>query len=530
MTFTRWIIATATFAACWCVGAFALLPRMEAKLARAADEALTAQLTLTGRLDRVQVLFEGQTARLSGKVRTVQDQLIVGSTIENLVRAPTMAASAVGNRLNPVTAVRNDIEVAPFPAGWILLTTDGPKARLIGTAATDVEGRDLVHAVVESWSANGGQVEGRLGADLQSHDEAANVTATLSSIPAPPDAGPRVEAHLARIGGRFEQLKLAQSDDALHDHAAQLGVGDSEWSEHLLPLLQDLRRQQTVVATQEKESARVSALPLGHLFVAVRDSRVLLRGAVGSAAIKRAMLDEALEVFTTRRVHDAIRVDAGRRPVADFPRLTSALLPAADAGEAKAFHLGISGQAWQALDWRGAAEAKPWVHPLPAGIEDAFLTDDSKALTNWLQGGADDMPESAPTQPAFVVLALFDKKALLSGQIAEPALQAQLLSAIRKTYSPGIRIDFDSFIVRGDCEPAEDVLHTAKSLPPFGEAPLFAIARPGKTWTLIPVSRDLLEPGGLRRSGLIPDDLPPNLIEQAAADAIEQLRMHLQTP
>ena len=62
MTFTRWIIATATFAACWCVGAFALLPRMEAKLARAADEALTSQLTLTGRLDRVQVLFEGQTA------------------------------------------------------------------------------------------------------------------------------------------------------------------------------------------------------------------------------------------------------------------------------------------------------------------------------------------------------------------------------------------------------------------------------------------------------------------------------------
>ena len=79
MTFTRWIIATATFAACWCVGAFALLPRMEAKLLRAANEALTAQQTLTGRLDRVQILFEGQTAKLTGKVRTAQDQLVVGA-------------------------------------------------------------------------------------------------------------------------------------------------------------------------------------------------------------------------------------------------------------------------------------------------------------------------------------------------------------------------------------------------------------------------------------------------------------------
>ena len=530
MTFTRWIIATATFAACWCVGAFALLPRMEAKLLRAANEALTAQQTLTGRLDRVQILFEGQTAKLTGKVRTAQDQLVVGATIENLVSAPTMVASAVGNRLNPVTAVRNAIEIAPFPAGWMLLATRGTKAQLIGTAATDAEGRDLVHAVIESWSAHGGQAAGHLTADLDTHDEAANVTATLSSIPTPPAAGPRVAAHLARIGGRFEQLKLAQSDDALRDHAARLGVGDSEWSEHLLPLLQEMRREQAAAAALEKENARIATLPLGHLFIAVRDTRVLIRGAVGSAEIKRAILDEALRVFATRRVHDDIRIDTGRRPVADFPPLTTALLPAVDADEAKAFHLGISGQAWQALDWRGAVEAKTWSQPLPAGIEDAFLTEDSQVLTNWLQGGADPVPAPARTQPAFALLALFDQKAILSGQVAEPALHAQLIRAVRQTYTPGIQIDFDSFVVRGDCQPAADVLHTIKSLPAFPRAPLLAIARPGQTWTLIPVSHDLLEPGGLRKSGLIPDDLPPNLVEQAAADVIEQLRIRLRSP
>ncbi|MBL9130255.1 MAG: hypothetical protein JNG86_03595, partial [Verrucomicrobiaceae bacterium] len=229
----------------------------------------------------------------------------------------------------------------------------------------------------------------------------------------------------------------------------------------------------------------------------------------------------------TLRVHDDIRVDASRRPVSDFPPITTALLPAAGSDEGKAFHLGISGQAWQPLDWRGAREDKSWKNPLPDGLEAAWLKDDNARLIDWLQGGADPMPQLARTQPAFAVLVLFGKKALLSGQIAEPALHAQLIAALRQTYTPGIIIDTDAFVVRGHCEASAEITHAAKSLPPHAQAPLIAIAHPGETWTILPATRDLLEPGALGKSGRLPAGIPPNLIEEAAATALEELRLHL---
>ncbi|MBL9130810.1 MAG: hypothetical protein JNG86_06405, partial [Verrucomicrobiaceae bacterium] len=305
----RWIIAASLFAVLWSVGAFVLLPRMQEKLARAAHDALTAQNTLAGRLGRVQVRFEGQTAFLSGKVRVPQETKIIEKTVEQLVRAPTLLAAGLGTRLNPVAAVKNDLEVAPYPPGWMLLASHGGKARLTGTAATDHEGRDLLHAITDKWNSQGGQATGTLSANLTDHDEVDDISATLESAPVPPATpSPRVEAWLARIGGRFEPVKLAQDDTALRDHAARVGIGDAEWDSQVLPLLRDLRHDHQTALAREKETARLAALPLGHLFLAVRDQRVILAGTVGSAAIKRALLDEALKVFATLRVHDDIRV------------------------------------------------------------------------------------------------------------------------------------------------------------------------------------------------------------------------------
>jgi hypothetical protein len=527
MNAARWITAAALFAAFWCAGAYGLLPRMEKKLERTAQEALAAQNTLTGRLDRVQVLFEGQTARLQGKVRAAQDQLIIRSTIENLVRAPTLVLPAAGRRLNPVAAVQDVIEISPYPPGWMLLASDGPKARLIGTAATDVEGRDLVNAVADRWSSQGGQARGELRASLDDHDEAADVSATLASIPAPPENAPHhVGAWLARLGGRFEPLKLGADDAALRDQAERAGVQDSEWQKSVLPLIQELRAAQKAATARESEAMRLAALPPGHLFLAVRDQRVLLAGAVGSAAVKRALLDEALGVFATRRVHDAIRVDDARRPAADFPPLTTALLPASSA-EAKSFHLAISGHAWQPLDWRGGRDDTSWKEPLPQDLDAALLRQDNAMLIEWLQGGADPMPVLTRTQPAFAVLVVSGKKVFLCGQIAEPALHAQLVSAARQVYAPGFVIHADAFAIRAHCETSADLIHTAKSLPPPTDAPFIALARPGEIWSVLPATPALLAPGALGKSSLIPAGLPPNLVEEASAEALEELRLHL---
>jgi len=523
MTTARWITATLSFCSIWCLGALVLLPRMEEKLTQAARTALDSQRTLQNRLSGLHIAFEGQIAHLSGKVRTAQDQLVIRTTIENLVRAPTLIASGLGERLNPVIAVQNDVEVAPFPPGWLILAANGPKAQLLGTVATDLEARDLTRSISESWIAKGGSARGELNANLDLHDDASGVRTTLDTLPAPSG----VAMHLARLGGPWQALPFTASDTDLHTQASSFGITDAEWTAQVLPLLHQLRSQHLTAAKQTQEATRVSTLPPGHLFIAVRDQRITLRGEVGTAAIKRALIDQALTTFPTYRIHDDIRISSSRHPAADFAPMTPALLPSEDAAEQKKLSLSISGQAWQPLDWRGGRSDKTWKEPLPPLLNASHLSDDSAQLIDWLQGAKPDLP-TTPSQPAVLALVLFDHKAILSGQLAEQALHAQLLSALRQTYTPGMTITADAFSVRGNCQPAAGILNTSRSLPPPSAQPILALATPGSTWTIIPITAALLEPGALAKSSLIPSPISPTLIEDLAADALDQLRQHLQ--
>ncbi len=523
MTTARWITATLSFCSIWCLGALVLLPRMEEKLTQAARTALDSQRTLQHRLSGLHIAFEGQIAHLSGKVRTAQDQLVIRTTIENLVRAPTLIASGLGERLNPVIAVQNDVEVSPYPPGWIILAANGPKAQLLGTVATDLEARDLTRSISESWIAKGGSTKGSLQANLDIHDDATGVRTTLDTLPSPLG----VAIHLARLGGSWQTLPFTASDEELHTRAEAFGITDAEWAAQVLPVVKELRIQHLTAAKQTQEATRVSMLPPGHLFIAVRDQRITLRGEVGTAAIKRALIDEALSTFPSYRIHDDIRISSSRRPAAEFAPLTLALLPREDATEQKSFSLGISGHAWQALDWRGGRTDKIWRQPLPALLEDSHLSDDSAQLIDWLQGAKANLP-TTPSQPAVIALALFGNKAILSGQLAEQALHAQLLSAVRQTYAPGITITADAFMIRGNCQPANEILHTSRSLPPIGPRPILALATPGSTWTIIPITAALLEPGALSKTPLVPDTISGTLIEDLAAESLDQLRQHLQ--
>ena len=123
---------------------------------------------------------------------------------------------------------------------------------------------------------------------------------------------------------------------------------------------------------------------------------------------------------------------------------------------------------------------------------------------------------------------LLGELATEDGFFAEQALHAQLLSAVRQSYTPGITITADAFTVRGSCQPATDILDTSHSLPPLSAQPILALATPGSTWTIIPITAALLEPGALSKSPLLPDTIPGTLIEDIAADALDQLRQHLQ--
>lgn len=529
MTRARWTTAVITLAALWLLGALVLLPRMQRDLENAAHRALEQPSTLAGRLGRLRMSFDGQQAWLSGTVRTPQDRLIIESAVRDLVHAPTPLAASLGMRLNPVADVLNEVTVAPYPAGWLLLAAADLRAHLLGAAANEFEARDLARNVQEHWSVQGGVVEGMPGIDAGSHDEAETVAATLRSVP-PPQTG--AQMHLARIGGPWQPLALDQTDDALLAEAGRLGVTSSEWQQLVLPALKQLRARSKEQHAAEAEQRRLAQLPPAHLFIAVRGQKIVIRGEVGSEAMKQVVLDEALAVFATQHVQDEIRVNSRRRPTGDFGLITTVLVPARGDATGKLLHLGIADEAWKPVDWQVAADSQPWKKDLPARLDASLLAQDSAAVIGWLQGAASGMPAS-PWRPAFISLAIFGSKVVLSGQVAEESVRAQVVAAARRAYAPRRLVLHDDLFLDAACRPSSGSQHTLRSMPPAPSdegAGVFAIALPGGDWSIIPVTAALVEAGGLGRSKQVPSGLSAALVEERSAEAIEQLRHWISRP
>ncbi len=531
MTRARWILSAASLFALWLIGALVCLPHLERDLETAARDALSQQPALRKRLNGLHLTFDGQQARLSGSVRTPQDRSQIETAVHDLLRLPAPLSGGLGRRLNPVSSVDNEVEVIPYPPGWMLLAAHGDHARLLGTAANDYEARDLMRSVQESWSTQGGMTEGMPDTDADQHDEATNVSATLRTVPAPQSG---VQASLARLGQSWQELTLSKSDAELLTEARALGVSEAEWQSQVLPALHELRASLQQQRLAQAEEERLARLPPGYLFIAVRDQQIILRGEVGTPAMKDAILEDALTALAPCRLHDEIRVSTQRRPSGDMGPITTALLPEGGVTGGKSCFLSLSGDAWKPVDWQTAVKEQSWKENLPAMLDVKPLQNDSAMLSAWLEGDDSHAPApSQPTEPAFIALALFGSKAILSGQIAEEAVRAQLIAAVRLAYSSRFIITSDQVHVRGSCEPSSDILNTLKSLPPppaASSAGLFAIAKPGSTWTLIPVTRQLVEAGGLAHSGLLPAGIPAAIVEDLAAEAIEQLRLHPAPP
>jgi hypothetical protein len=211
---------------------------MQNALETAAREAVEGLPAFKGRASRVKLVFQGQQAHLSGAVRTAQDCSTLEQAVSDLVRAPTPLAASLGLRLNPVSAVHNEIEVAPLPPGWLLLAATGPQARLLGAAASEHEARDLARSVQENWGTRGGVVRGVPLIDAEHRDEAASVSTTLRGLPPPQNSA---QTLLVRIGQPWKTLRVDESDAALLAEARLQGVTEAEWQEHVLPVLQEVR-------------------------------------------------------------------------------------------------------------------------------------------------------------------------------------------------------------------------------------------------------------------------------------------------
>lgn len=528
MTRTRWTTSAVTLGLIWLLGALVLLPHMQRDLEQAAQGTLAQRPALRNRLASLKLGFEGQQAVLSGSVRTAREREEILTAVKDQVRAGTPLLGGFAKELNPVSSVRNELEVSPFPPGWMMIAATGTQARLLGSAADEYEARDLFRSVRDKWSAAGGDIEGVPTADPDHHDEAANVTTTLRGIPTPRDTA---QAFLTRIGQGWLDIPLQQTDEMLYEKAQVLGIRDEEWRHEVLPELRALRDLLKRQQQEEAERRRLGALPPGHLFIAVRDQQVVLRGEVGSWKLKRGVLDEALAAFLPRRVLDEIRVTTNRRPDGDFGPFSTALLPAKEAAPASSCFLGFSGAAWKAVDWQTAPAEQFWKNELPAGLTAVSLMDDSLSISGWLQGesGHERAPASS-SSPAFLTIALFGNKAVLGGQVAEESTRTQFIAAARRVYGPPIAVRAGAVQVNGGCRPSRGILQTLNSLPPPpGEhaTGIFAIAAPGGGWITLEATPNLVAAGGITRSKALPPAIPAGLVEELSADAIEQLRMRL---
>ncbi|MBB5033415.1 BON domain-containing protein [Prosthecobacter vanneervenii] len=531
MTRARWILSAASLFALWLLGALVLLPVMQRTLEAAAKDTLSKQTELKDRLGALQVTFDGQQAHLRGSVRTAQDRNRIEAAVRDLVRAPAPLSGGLGLHLNPVGGVRSEIEIVPYAPGWLLLAANGPRARLLGTAANAYEARDLARSVQDQWDTRGGSTEGMPGTDAEVHDEAASVSTTLRGIPAPSTGA---QAWLARIGQGWRQLALQSADATLLSQARDAGVSEEEWKKQVLPALEELRALHLKEQRAELDAERFVRLPPGHLFLAARGQEIILRGEVGSEAMKRTVLEEALQAFSPRRLHDQIRVTTDRRPSGEFGPITTALLPEKDKPGGKTCFLGLAGDAWKPVEWQIAVKEQTWKNDLPGMLDLRELQADSAVVSSWLDGTGGTSPSQPQAmQPAFLSLAVFGSRVILSGQVAEAAAQALCVDAVRRAYSPPFLVMSDSFRVHGDCAASRGILNTLKSLPPApkaGSAGIFAIARPGGDWEIMLVTQDLVEAGGIARAGKVPAGIPAAVVEELSAEAVEELRLHLAHP
>lgn len=529
MTRTRWLIAGLWLLAFWLAAALGVAPGIERKLTAAAQQVIRDAATGYG---APEVRFDGQRALVSGRVRREAQRADVLKTLNHQVRAESL----FGASLNPVQAVADEMEVVPYPPGWLLIAANGARGQLLGSAATEYEARDLATLLSQKWGEKGGYLDTRVRPEPEVHDEAPEVQAMLTKLPLPRSdtGGDSAQIQVARIGGDWKRLVVDAKDDQLRDQVAALGISVPDWEKAILPAIQNVRRYQSEQRTRVAEAERQAKLPPPHLFLATRDKRLLVRGEVATLTIKRELLNTLIQSFPEWRVLDDVRVNAQRRAVADFGPITEALLPPQKSEDPKKagknLVLGLSGEAWESVDFLVGAEAQPWKELLPKDLPPEKLQEDSRMVIEWLQGSAKGIPKlPIRLQPSFLTLTLLPEKVILAGQVAEESARTQVLEAARQKYAGRALVVADSLLARGTCEPSGDLQQTLRSLPDLpavGSSGSIAFSRPGQVWKSLPASEKLTTPGAVAASGLLPQEFPAAMAEDTFLDGFDHLRHH----
>ncbi|MCB1208517.1 MAG: hypothetical protein KDK97_04270, partial [Verrucomicrobiales bacterium] len=289
MTLGRWLFALLMLAAFWAVGWWWLRPQMEQRIADRAWTILNSDAALQRRVTGVKIEASGQTVSLHGEVRSPADRAAVRDLVTSGVRVSVLGGWLGSADWNPVQSVLDDLQIAPLPPGWAVLCVQGRDATLHSVAATDAEASAWESLAQDRWRSGGGRIKTSVSVDPDRYDETSDLNTTLEGLKREAErAAAEGGLWIARLGQGWQRVDLGASEAVVKSRVLELGLSEADWGKPLRAEVSATRvaYQKAVATRQERE--RLAALPPGHVFLAARGDKLMLRGAVGSSQMKNA--------------------------------------------------------------------------------------------------------------------------------------------------------------------------------------------------------------------------------------------------
>ncbi len=515
----HWLIAIILLATFWLAGWIVCVPGIESALEEAAHEALAAREDARHWRD-VGVTFIGQEAVLGGKVSKPEHR-------DEALRVVRDSVRLAGSGLNPVTDVSDEIEVVPLPPGWAMLSLAGDKVTLLGIAGSEPETTAITDEVHRLFARPGMAFQSALHVDEERAADAATLDVTLQSLPLKLKSAERDGAvFVARLGEEWRSFHPAAAG-TLEEALMACGATKDEWTREISPVVAAAATRRATLAQKAEERERHSRLPAPHVILCINGTRVLLRGEVGTAAAKTALIEAAVKNYGSLQIIDELRVSAARRPDVDA---TSALenLPALDAeGGTRLAAVSVSGGEWRMAKLTADENRAALLATLPDGFDVKLAGADAEAASKWL-GVPKAVPLGDPRMQPHLALAVFSDRVWLRGEVAQESERSQILAAARRSYPNHLLVQFVRLNAR--CRPVEQVLHTTGSFPiaPDKAAPgLIAFVVPGDIWQAADVTPDVLAPDGLAKAGIVDEEFPVELAREEFSEALDAVAAHL---
>ena len=369
----------------------------------------------------VHLEFSGQTALLTGTVRSASARQEAENFAATRIR---VGARWWNGSLNPVAAVRNDLQVAQ--PGFLLLSRFGNQGLLAGQTFNAAE-QDAIIAAVSPLLPDPKDILFLTVAEERG--EAPNLALTLQSLPAKIDPiAPTLLA--ATLGQKVETLDPTQSDASLQQLCETRG-----WDWGLLePLIGQLR---TWIDTTTENNRRMR-LPLPHLMLLAAGDTVHLRGAVADQETLTAIVEAARQHFTERTINSEIVVSAERRPIADL-KPTLASWPAAPETKSPGLAaFAIPGEEWRVREIQPGEDFAS-IPLLPESFPQDLGKSDFDALTSLhaahLQAVAEFAAQEGWPQP-FLLLLVTGHRIEVRGELPTHALKDAVIAAADAFYAP----------------------------------------------------------------------------------------------